>query len=81
VFVLAFGLETYHHHKYHSHHDEGHGGDHDGHAKEGAPSAAASVRESTSSSARIASLDVVQAEVNELGRTVREMRAKVLGDA
>ena len=74
MFVLAFGLETYHHHKYHSHGDE-HG--HEDAAAAEKPTAAAAAREVGSP----ASLEAVHREVSELQERVREMRRKVLGDA
>lgn len=76
MFVLAFGLETYHHHKYHSHGDE-HG--HEDAAAAEKPTAAASAREVGSP----VSLELgnVHREVSELQERVREMRRKVLGDA
>lgn len=76
MFVLAFGLETYHHHKYHSHEDE-HGHGHEDASAAEKPTAAASAREVGSP----ASLEAVHREVSELQERVREMRRKVLGDA
>ena len=71
--MLAFGLETYHHHKYHGEHhhgDEGHG---DGAEANGA--AANSARER----AALGSLDGVQMEVEELREKVKAMRETMMG--
>ena len=71
--MLAFGLETYHHHKYHGEHhhgDEGHG---DGAEANGA--AANSARER----AVLGSLDGVQMEVEELREKVKAMRETMMG--
>lgn len=72
VFVLAFGLETYHHHKYHGDDHASHGEDHA--AKDAA--AAASAREVP---AVVSSLDDVQREVDALGARVRAMRETMMG--
>ena len=65
--MLAFGLETYHHHKFH--------GGEDANAKE-KESAAASAREAMGA---VSSLDDVQREVDALGARVRAMRETMMG--
>ena len=73
VFVLAFGLETYHHHKFHGHHEESHGEAHGGEKK---AVSAASAKERAAPE-----LDVVQREVEELGARVKAMRETMMGRA
>jgi len=71
VFALAFGLETYHHHTFHGHHDHGDGADAAGHAKDdAAASAAASAKEDSIPS----SMNDVMSEVRALREEVRIMR-------
>ena len=74
VFVLAFGLETYHHHKYHGEHhhgDEGHG--------DGAEAANGAAANSARERAALGSLDGVQMEVEELREKVKAMRETMMG--
>jgi len=75
VFALAFGLETYHHHKHHGEHGhgEGRGGGEGAEATNG--TAANSARER----AVPGSLDGVQMEVEELREKVKAMRETMMG--
>ena len=74
VFALAFGLETYHHHKFHGGEDAASGGE-DANGKE-KESAAASAREAMGA---VSSLDDEQREVDALGARVRAMRETMTG--
>lgn len=71
--MLAFGLETYHHHKFHGHHEEHHGEEHHGEKK---TVSAASAKERAAPE-----LDAVQREVEELGARVKAMRETMMGRA
>ena len=72
--MLAFGLETYHHHKYHGEHhhgDEGHG--------DGAEAANGAAANSARERAVLGRLDGVPMEVAELRGKVKAMRETMMG--
>jgi hypothetical protein len=73
VFVLAFGLETYHHHKYHGERDGDEGG------AEGASAANGAAANSAKERAVPGSLDAVQMEVEDLREKVKAMRETMMG--
>merc|ERR1712216_586708 len=71
TFVVAFGLEHYMHHKYHSHHDETHGGGKGEGVNENKTHQSHSPKEF---SAETASLDEITKEMTRLRERVGELR-------
>ena len=76
MFALAFGLETYHHHKHHGEHRPRRRGRRGGDGAEAANGAAAN---SARERAVPGSLDGVQMEVEELREKVKAMRETMMG--